>query len=204
MNERYTPLYDRTQVQQAVGRLASEITSRYSSSPLFVSLLHGATPFTTLLAMEMTAQAEGFHPHIDYMITSRDRDIIVPDSAEPEVRLPLSKRSQALVDGQPVIVLDNVLDQGNTYAYVSNSLRKMGASSVQLAVLIEKEFTRTNGVSADFVGLRAPAAFLVGMGMTDKAVGEEAFRWEGGIWQVRKDDDLPPQHAEPTSPLVSV
>ncbi|MGB4761814.1 MAG: phosphoribosyltransferase family protein [Candidatus Saccharimonas sp.] len=202
MNERYISLYDRKQVQQAIGRMASEITGlNIDKDPLFVSLLRGAAPFSAQLMAAIAQQAPDFHPDMDYMITSNKQDRIVPDSTQPEIKLHLDDDSD--VNGRPVIVLDNVLDKGETYAFVRQGLKQMGAASVELAVLIEKEFKRTNGVKADFVGLYAPATFLVGMGMTDKAVSEEAFRWEGGIWQVRKDDDLPPQHIQPSSPLVS-
>lgn len=204
MNERYTLLYDRTHVHQAIARMASEITGVYDGEdPLFVSLLHGSAPFTAQLAAEMARQAPDFHPHVDYMITSRNLDRILPDSLEPDVRLPLSNRSN--VEGRPIVVLDNVLDQGNTYAYVETLLKKRGAKTVELAVLVEKTFPRTNGVSARYVGFpHTPVGFLVGMGMVDHKVSEEAYRWAGDIWQVRGDDDVPPQHSEPHRPLVKV
>ena len=108
MNERYTKLYDSTDVKKRIGQLASEITARHDDeSPLFVALLRGANPFASQLMFEITRQAPDFHPELDYMMTSRYADSVIPNS-ETQIVMDLAPTTE--VKGRSVVIVDDVLD----------------------------------------------------------------------------------------------
>jgi len=69
------------------------------------------------------------------------------------------------VRGRAVLVLDDILDAGQTLAAVRERLLADGAESVSCAVLTEKETGIAKPLKADFVGLKVPNRYLFGCGM---------------------------------------
>jgi hypoxanthine phosphoribosyltransferase len=76
------------------------------------------------------------------------------------------------VAGRTVLVLDDILDEGQTLAAVREKLLAAGASRVYYAVLTEKDIGRAKPARADFVGLRLPDRYVFGCGMD-----------VGGVWR---------------------
>ena len=192
MKERYRQLYNSTEIQQRIGLMASEITAKYNGddeefgdSPLFIALLRGGMPFASRLMFEMTRQAPEFHPELDYMMTSRYADRITPN-AETKILKDLTPSTK--IEDRRVILLDDVFDIGETAKTVREHLIGLGARSVELAVLIEKDIARTTEVMPDYVGFKAPDKWLVGMGMDDGLVAKESYRWADGVWAVEQEE----------------
>ena len=69
------------------------------------------------------------------------------------------------VAGRVVLVLDDILDEGQTLAAVREKLLAAGAREVYCAVLADKDIGRAKPVSADFVGVRLPNRYVFGFGM---------------------------------------
>jgi hypoxanthine phosphoribosyltransferase len=72
------------------------------------------------------------------------------------------------VRGRAVLVLDDILDGGETLRAISDRLLALGAKPVRCAVLVEKILPRAKPIAADFVGLRIPDRFVFGCGMDAK------------------------------------
>lgn len=201
MIEKYKLLHDRDEVQRQIGRVASEITARYDGGerPLFVSLLRGAVPFTSQLMSEIARQDPVFDPEVDYMTTSRYSDNAIAKE-RAEIIMGLSPDTE--VANRPAVIIDDVLDMGETVKTVREYLRGLGVVSVRLAVLVTKDVpNRTADVHADFAGFHNPAnEWLVGMGMADGALKKEARRWDDQIWVVEPGETADELLA--ASPLV--
>ena len=69
------------------------------------------------------------------------------------------------VKDRTVLVVDDILDEGVTLAAVKESLKRLGATEVLLAVFADKRNGKSKPVSADFVGLTVPDRFVFGFGM---------------------------------------
>ena len=69
------------------------------------------------------------------------------------------------VSGRTVLVIDDILDEGETLFAVRQKLVEMGAARVHTAVLADKEIQRAKPIQADFVGLKVPNRFVFGCGM---------------------------------------
>jgi hypoxanthine phosphoribosyltransferase len=74
----------------------------------------------------------------------------------------------SLVKGRAVLVVDDILDHGETMAAIRLRLLELGAASVHCAVLVEKQLDIKKPIQADFVGLRIPDRFVFGCGMDAK------------------------------------
>jgi len=200
MKERYELLYSRKDINQSIGRLASEITanyngdnSKYGENPLFITLMRGALQFSGKLMEEIARQAPDFHPEVDYMMTSRQPEFVTPHD---QTKIIMDIAPDTEVKNRNVIIVDNVLDMGETAAAVRQHVLDMGARYVELAVLVEKEgVDRSANITADYVGFSdAPNKFLVGMGMKDISDIKEAHRWADHI-SIVNPTETQPQHA---------
>lgn len=66
---------------------------------------------------------------------------------------------------QTVIVVDDILDEGDTLAAIKEYCAAEGAARVLTAVLVEKIRPRITNVQADYLGLTVPNRYVFGCGM---------------------------------------
>jgi hypoxanthine phosphoribosyltransferase len=69
------------------------------------------------------------------------------------------------VRGRHVLLLDDILDSGQTIRLVQSVLREQGAMSVKTCVLLRKDRPGTRDIPVDYVGFDIPDEFVVGYGL---------------------------------------
>jgi hypoxanthine phosphoribosyltransferase len=89
-----------------------------------------------------------------------------------------SKQPELDLNGQTVIVLDDILDEGVTLAAVVQYCRQAGASQVITAVLTEKDNGLQKPLKADVVGLVVPNRYVFGCGM-------DVYGWWRNLPEIR-------------------
>lgn len=181
MEDTYNAVASAAQVDAAIAKIASEITAKYPTTPLFVALLRGAAPFASMLMFEIARQRPDYQPDLDYMMISTygtshtaKTPVIVTDLAP-----------NTAVAGRDVIILDDVIDQGVTSDFVRDLLLQRGAKKVELATLATKSVPGRVS-QANYTCFNAGDKWLVGMGLDDAAAGHEAYRWSDSIWEIRR------------------
>ena len=171
-------LFDQDTVQASITRMADVLNTRFNAAdskefPLVLGVIGGAVVFTGNLLPQLSFPLE-----FDYIHVSRYGD----DDKGGEVVWKVIPRSN--VAGRTVIVLDDILDEGETLAHVKQRLLDMGASEVILAVFADKAIGKKKPVQADIVGLVIPNRFVVGFGMD--AYGY--WRNLPGLWAIKPED----------------
>lgn len=136
----------------------------------------GAVVFTGQLLTQLDFPLE-----FDYIHVTRYGD----DDKGGQVVWKVIPRSN--VEGRTIIVVDDILDEGETLAHVKQRLLDMGAAEVILAVFADKDLKKAKPVQADIVGLTIPNRFVVGFGMD--AYGY--WRNLPGLWAIRQEDLTP-------------
>lgn len=151
-------IYSQEQVEQALDRLAIEITGRLSGEdPIVLSVLNGALIPTGYLLTRLH-----FPLRQDYVHATRYRGST--SGADLEW---IGKPSTSLED-QTVLIIDDILDEGITLAAIVEACRQAGAKAVYSAVLVEKLHNRSVGYKADFIGLTVEDRYVFGYGMDYK------------------------------------
>ena len=146
------------EVQTAVDRVAAEVERALGKSyPLVLAVMGGAVVFAGQLLPLLR-----FPLDFDYVHASRYGTATRGAGIEWRVRPP------EIVKGRAVLVLDDILDHGETMAAIKKGLLELGAESVHSAVLVEKRLNTKKPISADFVGLQIPDRFVFGCGMDAK------------------------------------
>ncbi|HQT00467.1 MAG: hypoxanthine-guanine phosphoribosyltransferase [Hydrogenophilales bacterium 16-64-46] len=146
---------DTAAVQAALDRLAADISLRLAGEcPLVLPVMGGAIVFAGQLLPRLAFPLE-----FDYLHVTRYRGDTRAGTMEWKV-LP-GKR----VAGRVVLVLDDILDEGETLAAVRDKLLELGAASVLTAVLTDKANGLAKPIHADFTGLSVPNRYVFGCGM---------------------------------------
>ena len=152
------PVASAQEVQATIRRLAGEIESALGERyPLVLAVMGGAVVFAGQILPLLR-----FPLDFDYVHASRYGAATSGSAIQWRVRPP------DLVKGRAVLVLDDILDHGETMAAIRVGLLQLGAASVHSAVLVEKKLDIKKPTSADFVGLRIPDRFVFGCGMDAK------------------------------------
>ncbi len=69
------------------------------------------------------------------------------------------------VKDRDVLLVDDILESGNTLRFARELMLSRGAKRVSIAVLLDKTGKRKTDITADFVGFECPDYFVVGYGM---------------------------------------
>ena len=69
------------------------------------------------------------------------------------------------VEGKDVLIVEDIIDTGNTLYYVKHMLLERGAKSVKIVTLLDKAESRKIDIQADYVGFVMPNVFAVGYGL---------------------------------------
>jgi len=146
---------DEASVQQALHRLAEEITLRLRERfPLVLSVMGGSVVFSGQLLPLLRFPLEFDYVHATrYDGTTRGGTLIW----KVMPHLP--------VKGRSVLVLDDILDVGDTMAAIKRRLLEDGAAEVLCAVFADKDLGRPKPIRADFVGVTVPDRYVFGFGM---------------------------------------
>jgi hypoxanthine phosphoribosyltransferase len=171
-------IFDQETVQASVRRMAATLNARFGDEekqefPLVLGVMGGAVVFTGSLLPQLTFPLE-----FDYIHVSRYGD----DDQGGKVVWKVVPRPT--VSGRTVIVLDDILDEGETLAHVKSRLLEMGAKEVIIAVFADKNIGKSKPVKADIVGLTIPNRFVVGFGMDVYGY----WRNLPGLWAIRNED----------------
>ena len=142
-------------VDAAIARVAAEITATLKDSyPLVLSVMGGAVVFTGRILPLLNFPLE-----FDYIHASRYGDA----TSGGEVVWKVGPKGG--VAGRVVLVLDDILDAGETMHAIRARLLGLGARAFYCAVLTDKKKTADKPIRADFVGLPLPDRFVFGCGM---------------------------------------
>ncbi len=154
-----TEVFDAAAVQTAMDRMAGQINARFDTDgapafPLVLGVMGGAVVFAGQILTRFTFPLEFDYIHVT-RYGAKDQGGRVEWKVEP----------RAEVRGRTVIVLDDILDEGETLAHVKERLLDMGAAEVLLAVFADKDIGKAKPARPDYVGLVLPNKFVVGVGM---------------------------------------
>ena len=77
----------------------------------------------------------------------------------------ITKDLSESIEGKDVIVVEDILDSGNTLSYLLKLLQARHPASIRLCTLLDKPSRRTKPIAADYVGFEVPDEFVVGYGL---------------------------------------
>ena len=144
------------ELKTRVRQLGEEISRDYAGrEPVLVSILRGSYIFMADLSRSLDILCRA-----DFMSVS-SYGAGTTSSGQVNIVKDLSDS----IEGRDVIVVEDILDTGNTLHYLFQVLQARHPASLKLAVLLDKPSRRTKPISADYVGFTVPDEFVVGYGL---------------------------------------
>jgi hypoxanthine phosphoribosyltransferase len=162
-NRTYTPIndlekviLDEATIQARLKELGAEINAAYQGRELAViAIINGAVIFVADMIRELDLALQ-----LDCIRVSSYRNSTAPVQT-PEI----IDRIRLDIEGMDVLLIDDILDTGNTLSKVSEVLHSMKPASLKTCVLLDKQVRRSVDYEADFVGFEIPDEFVVGYGL---------------------------------------
>ena len=138
-----------------VGRVAEEINRDYQGkSPLFLGILNGAFIFASDLMRQINIPAEiSFVKYTSYKGMKSTRKMNRLIGLNENIR------------GREVIILEDIVDTGNTMARLIEDLRKYSPAGIRIACFCFKKVAFRETFRIDYCGLEIPDLFVVGYGL---------------------------------------
>ncbi len=144
------------QIADLVARLGEQISRDYAhKNLLLVGVLRGAVVFFADLMRAITIPCR-----IDFIEVSS-----YGDGTSSSGTITLRKDVKGPLAGFDILLVEDMLDSGNTISYLRRHFQDCGAASVKCCVLLDKQSAHAPGISAEYVGTCAPDGFLVGYGL---------------------------------------
>lgn len=145
------------EVAQRIQTLGKEITEFYQGSEdlVMVGLLRGSFVFMADLARAIEL------PHqVDFMTASSygnsmnsSRDVRILKDLDDDIK------------GKDVLLVEDIIDTGNTLSKVKEILEIREPKSIQICTLLDKPSRREVEVDARWIGFEIPDEFVVGVGI---------------------------------------
>ena len=123
--------------------------------PLFLGVLKGCFMFMTDLIRACQLKSA-----IEFIAVSSYQNATVSSG-----RVQITHDLQQDITGRDIIIVEDILDSGNTLAFLKQYFLTKGAASITIVTLLDKPARRAKAITADLAGFVVPDEFVVGYGL---------------------------------------
>ncbi len=156
MGETIKVLLPEEEITARIAELGAQISSEYEGQEVFlVCILKGAAPFACELAKRITVPVI-----MDFMATSSYGSGTVSSG-----HVQIKKDLDMDCTGKNVIIVEDIIDSGNTLSFLSQVFKDRKAKSVKICTLLDKPERREVEVAVDYTGFTIPDQFVIGYGL---------------------------------------
>ncbi len=157
MNHKIEVLISEQAIKERVAQLGLQISEHYqnSNSLVMVGLLRGSFVFMADLARAITIGHS-----VDFMTASS-----YGNNMESSRDVHILKDLDDNIEGKDVLLVEDIIDTGNTLSKVLQVLNLRAPNSIQICTLLDKPTRREETVAVKWVGFEIPDEFVVGVGI---------------------------------------
>lgn len=160
-DKKFKKVISAVKVQRSVGAIAKKINTDYKNKkPIFISVLNGSFLFTADLIKKVNIECEiSFIKISSYAGTQSTGTMNTLIGLKEDIK------------GRNVVVLEEMVDSGNTIEKVLAELKKLNPKSIKIATLFFKPDAYKKKIKLDYIGMDVPNDFLVGYGLDYDGLG---------------------------------
>ncbi len=149
-------LISKEDIAKKVLEISNQLSKDYEGlNPIFVCILKGSVFFFADLLRNVTTPAQ-----IDFMIVSS-----YGSGSTSSGTLNVKKDLAMDIKDKHVIIVEDIIDSGNTLYLLKDLLLARNPKSVKLCTLLDKPDRRVKEVKVDYCGFQIPDEFVVGYGL---------------------------------------
>ena len=155
MKEEVHVMISEEEVDARIQEMAKKMNEDYGDTPLhLICVLKGSVFFCCELAKRLTMPVS-----LDFMSASSYRD------GTTSGELVIKKDLDEDIEGLHCMIVEDIIDSGNTLALTKKMLQGRNPASLKLCTLLDKPARRETPVEVDYTGITIPDAFVVGYGL---------------------------------------
>ncbi len=151
------------QLESAIDRIADKINADFAGCediPVLLCVLNGSIMFTAELMKRLTFNCQ---------IVSTKLTSYEGTSTTGEVKQAMGLTAD--IKGRRVIVVEEIVDSGNTIVELKRILEEKGASESRICTLLLKPDAYKKDIKLDYVAMEIPNDFIVGFGLDYDELG---------------------------------
>lgn len=159
----FKPYITANDIQQKVEEMATRIRKEYEGkNPIFIAILNGAFVFAADLIRAVNIESE-----ITFIKLASYKGLRSSGKVNTLIGL------DAELEGRPVIIVEDIVDSGQTLSEFIPELKKFKPESVEIATLLFKSEELRFPLNIKFMGFDIPPKFVVGYGLDYDGLGRE-------------------------------
>ena len=144
------------ELKARVAELGAELYDRFEGkNPLFLGVLKGSFIFMADLVRAAQVKSD-----VEFSAVSSYQNATVSSG-----RVQITHDLQQDITGRHVIIVEDILDSGNTLAFLKDYLMTKGAAEITIVTLLDKPSRRVKAITPDLAGFVVPDEFVVGYGL---------------------------------------
>ena len=157
MKEKVDVLISEKEIDNRILEIADRINKDYEGEELtLICVLKGGVMFMCDLAKRLNLNVR-----LDFMSVSS-----YGSQTKSSGVVKIIKDLDDSIDGKNVLVVEDIIDSGNTLSYLMDILKKRGPKSIKLCTLLDKPSRREKkDVFVDYVCFEIEDKFVVGYGL---------------------------------------
>lgn len=172
-NKNFTPYISEAQIQERIKALGETISKDYADkNPLLISVLNGAFVFSADLLRELSIDTE-----ITFIRVSSYAELQSTGNVKELLGL------KENIFGRDVLIIEDIVDTGETLAYLQEVFENLGPKSIKVIALLHKPEAQKKAETPDYVGFNIPNKFVLGYGLDYDGLG----RGLKDIYQLHED-----------------
>lgn len=149
-------LYSEKDIENIVNTIAKQIEKDYNDKDfIMVGLLKGSVAFMVDLMRKVNLDFS-----IDFIVASSYGSGTVSSG-----RVNIQKDISQSVEGKDILIVEDIIDSGNTLDFITKYLKAKKAKLVKLCTLFNKPDRRVADIHIDYAGAVIPDEFIVGYGL---------------------------------------
>ena len=149
-------LITQDEIHARIQELGDRLYERFhDKNPMFVGVLNGCFIFMADLVRAAQLKSE-----VEFIGLSSYKN-----ATKSSGSVQITRDLQRDINGRDIIVVEDILDSGNTLAFLKDYMLAKGAKSITIVTLLDKPARREQEIYADYVGYTIPDAFVVGYGL---------------------------------------
>lgn len=151
-------LINETKLQKRIEEIAKQIMKDYEGQDLvFICVLKGGVFFTIDLAKK-----------IKNNIRFEFIEVSSYEGTESTGKIKLNKDITSSVEGQNVIIVEDIIDTGRTLNYLVEHLKEKNPKSIEICTLLSKPSRRIIELEVKYIGFQIDDLFVIGYGLDDE------------------------------------
>lgn len=149
-------MFTEEEISKRVLELAGQINKDYQGESIYcIGVLKGSGMFMMDLVRRLELPVEfDFFTVSSYGNSTKSSGCV---NIIHDVRISVKDKN--------ILLIEDIVDTGNTLRYLKECLVKRGCKSVKIATMLDKPSRRVNNLTAEYVGFEVPDAFIVGYGL---------------------------------------